>query len=77
MAHPGRDPQQGVGREVRRGHLHPARVAAWKAALADAGVAPDEVALAAVSAPTARISQAVGGKLGATRVVDNLPPPSG
>lgn len=52
--------------------LVPLAASAWKAAIAEAGVAPDGVALVAVSAPTARISQAVGGKLGAARVIDNL-----
>lgn len=52
--------------------LVPLAASAWKSALAEAGVAPDGVALVAVSAPTARISQAVGGKLGAARVIDNL-----
>jgi hydroxymethylglutaryl-CoA synthase len=46
--------------------------AAWNDALADAGVSADDVALVAVSAPTARIAQSVGGRLGGVRIIDNL-----
>jgi 3-hydroxy-3-methylglutaryl CoA synthase/uncharacterized OB-fold protein len=55
--------------EVR---LVPLGVTAWQAALADAGVAADEVALAAVSAPIARVASSLAGKLGGVKVIDNL-----
>jgi hydroxymethylglutaryl-CoA synthase len=45
---------------------------AWQRALADAGLQSTDVALAAVSGPTARIAAAVAGKLGAGRIVDDL-----
>lgn len=45
---------------------------AWAAALKDAGCQASDVALAAVSAPTARISGAVAARLGAERIVGDL-----
>ncbi len=45
---------------------------AWKAALADAGVSAADVAAVAVSAPTARIASSLAGRLGASRVIDDL-----
>jgi 3-hydroxy-3-methylglutaryl CoA synthase/uncharacterized OB-fold protein len=45
---------------------------AFKRALADAGLAPDDVACVAVAAPTARIGKALAGRLGVERVAPDL-----
>lgn len=50
----------------------PLGLRAWKQALADAGLEAADVDLVAVSAPTTRVALAVAGKLGATKVIDNL-----
>lgn len=52
--------------------LVPLGTAAWKAALADAGVGADQVALVAVAAPTTRLAGAIAARLGGVKVVDNL-----
>jgi 3-hydroxy-3-methylglutaryl CoA synthase/uncharacterized OB-fold protein len=46
--------------------------AAWRAALEAAGVVADDVAAAAVSAPSARLAKTMGGKLGGVGVIDDL-----
>lgn len=46
--------------------------AAWEAALGDAGLTVDDVALAAVSAPSPRVAKSVGGKLGGVHIIDDL-----
>lgn len=45
---------------------------AWKQALANAGVTPDQVSLVAVAAPTQRVSAAMGSKLGGVKVIYTL-----
>jgi 3-hydroxy-3-methylglutaryl CoA synthase/uncharacterized OB-fold protein len=50
----------------------PLGVAAWNAALDRAGLTANDVALAAVAAPTARVARAVGGKLDGVQVIDDL-----
>ena len=50
----------------------PLGIAAWNAALENAGLTASDVALAAVAAPTARVARGVGGKLDGVQVIDDL-----
>ncbi len=50
----------------------PLAQSAWKKALQDAGIQASDIAMVAVSSPSARISSAVAAKLGVARVLDNL-----
>ncbi|TVR25822.1 MAG: hydroxymethylglutaryl-CoA synthase family protein [Ilumatobacter sp.] len=45
---------------------------AWRRALDEASVSPDEVALVAVAAPTGRVAARLGGVLGGVQVIDSL-----
>jgi uncharacterized OB-fold protein len=50
----------------------PLGVAAWNAALERAGITANDVALAAVAAPTARVARGVAGKLDGVQLIDDL-----
>ena len=50
----------------------PLGVQAWNAALGDAGLTANDVAAAAVVAPSQRVARSVGGKLDGVHVIDDL-----